>query len=342
MEIGSEFWDVPTIDKRYLLSGRTALDYILRDVRSERKLNHAILPSYCCHTMIEPFIRNGFQIRFYDVYFEKGKRLCADISDLRKDELFYHMSYFGCEQLQGMDLAEIRQHCACIIDDRTHSWLSDDATIDADYTYTSFRKWAGFYGIAEAGKRGGKFTVETGERGERYSQFRQKAMLMKQGYILNGTGDKQVFLEHYAKAEDLLIKKYVGYVPTEESIWQLMTADLACIKNQRRKNADILLEGLKDITGCELIFPERRTGDTPLFVPILILEKRNELRQYLINNQVYCPVHWPISECHKGISERAFDIYGKEMSLVCDQRYREKDMSRIVCLIKNYFISEGY
>ncbi len=36
MEIGSEFWDVPSQegDRKFLLSGRTALEYILRDILS--------------------------------------------------------------------------------------------------------------------------------------------------------------------------------------------------------------------------------------------------------------------------------------------------------------------
>ena len=62
MEIGSEFWKY---NKKYIseneelfLSGRTALDAIIKDILSEYRIESALLPSYCCHTMIEPFIRN--------------------------------------------------------------------------------------------------------------------------------------------------------------------------------------------------------------------------------------------------------------------------------------------
>lgn len=40
---------------------------------------------------------------------------------------------------------------------------------------------------------------------------------------------------------------------------------------------------------------------------------------------------------HQGLSGRAKDIYNKELSIICDQRYTENEMEFIVCLIRNYF-----
>ena len=64
-EIGSEFWKE---NKKYLnenerlfLSGRTALDAIIKDSKKEHIIKSALLPSYCCHTMIEPFLRNDIK-----------------------------------------------------------------------------------------------------------------------------------------------------------------------------------------------------------------------------------------------------------------------------------------
>lgn len=73
-EIGSEFWlgCTPSSSKEYsmrpyniyhsdlfnvveTLSGRTALEYIVEFLKAQGK-RIAYLPSYCCHTMIEPFL----------------------------------------------------------------------------------------------------------------------------------------------------------------------------------------------------------------------------------------------------------------------------------------------
>ena len=78
-EIGSEFWleevkdskdnifDYIKIgkDQKYFAFGRTALDYILRDINRTNGI--AYLPDYCCQSMIQPFIDNGYKIEYYKV-----------------------------------------------------------------------------------------------------------------------------------------------------------------------------------------------------------------------------------------------------------------------------------
>ena len=79
-----------------------------------------------------------------------------------------------------------------------------------------------------------------------------------------------------------------------------------------------------------------------MFVPVLVPDgKRNELRRHLINNEIYCPIHWPVSEYHMGGSHKLDDktenIYANELSLVCDQRYIEEDMNRMVDVIREFW-----
>ena len=105
------------------------------------------------------------------------------------------------------------------------------------------------------------------------------------------------------------------------------------MKSNRRSNATILMEAFKDW----LLFPELKDGNCPMFVPILVPErKRNELRQYLIENEIYCPVHWPLSSYHV-LEDRERFIYDNELSLVCDQRYDKNDMARIVEAINDFW-----
>lgn len=335
-EIGSEFWSVPSIDRRFLLSGRTALDFIIRDIVAQYGYKKALLPSFCCHTMIEPFLRNGFKIRFYDVYYHRLNGLCADIPEPEADEVFYLMKFFGFGCLCGLDINKIRNNWPLIVEDCTHSWMMANETA-ADYSYTSYRKWAGFYGIAEATKRAGSFIVNTFETNRAYYELRKESMDLKSSYILGREMDKSFFLDRYNAAETLLEKDYSGYSASEEAIQQLVAFDKEYVKKKRIENAKFLIEELKGIEGVHTMFDELKDGDVPLFVPVFVESARDELRRFLIDRKIYCPVHWPVSEFHSGISSKAKKIYEHELSLVCDQRYDLDNMKRIAETISEFF-----
>ena len=75
-EIGSEFWNVPVsgenntvfnYDMDWYISGRSALLAIIKDIGMQADVHTVSLPSWCCHTMIEPFIDEGIEVHFYPV-----------------------------------------------------------------------------------------------------------------------------------------------------------------------------------------------------------------------------------------------------------------------------------
>ena len=69
-EIGSEFIVAETntessfkIDNIHLFaSGRSALNAIIKDITSDGLKHSAYLPSYCCDSMLKPFIKNDAPI----------------------------------------------------------------------------------------------------------------------------------------------------------------------------------------------------------------------------------------------------------------------------------------
>ena len=77
-----------------------------------------------------------------------------------------------------------------------------------------------------------------------------------------------------------------------------------------------------------------KEDDAPLFVPILVsAKKRENLRKYLIEKNIYCPIHWPKTSLQIMHS----DLYDKEISLICDQRYTVSDMDYIADEIEKFF-----
>ncbi len=341
-EIGSEFWDIEPCynNTEFLLSGRTALDFIIQDIMKTKKIDSVMLPSYCCHTMIEPFLSNKIDVRFYDVYYDSNKGLCADIPKALENEAFYHITYFGFSHLSGLNFDEIRNDYSVIIDDRTHSCMSEQQNDACDYCFESYRKWAGFYAIAKASKTNGEFRVKSEKTNEKYVLMRKQAFELKKLYVEDGQGNKNDFLSLFEEAEGLLEKDYKGYLAPDACVRQLFAFDTKAVKRVRRNNAKVLISELKDVKGMRLVFDELQEIDTPLFVPILVEKDRDKLKRYLIENKIYCPVHWPLSKCHNGISERARKIYSEELSIVCDQRYDVEDMLRIAAIIKEFYKNE--
>lgn len=337
-EIGSEFWKEDPAGGQIIcfLSGRTALEFIIRDILKSQNVSSALLPSYCCYTMIEPFVRHGIRVRFYDVYFDKARGLCADFPDFRDNEVFYYMTYFGFRKLNGIDPVSIQKRYPIIINDRTQSWLSGESALNADYSFTSFRKWSGFSGIAAAQKHHGEFIIRPGRAyNERYVSLREQALALKREYMRTGEGDKCTFLSMFGEAESLLEMEYAGFRPSYRAVEDFLSTDWAKIKSRRRRNAKCLIDELRKCEGIDLIFDQLEDAEVPLFVPILVKKGRDQLRKHLINHQIYCPIHWPTTDLHR-LDEDTSYIYQHELSLICDQRYTEDDMLHMCEIIRSW------
>ena len=338
-EIGSEFWDASPCagETKYFLAGRTALDFIIRDILAGDKAERALLPSYCCETMIEPFIRNGIRVRFYDVYYHEEYGLKIELPEPEEKEIFYAMRYFGFDMRKGLEQEDIARKWKMKIEDRTHSWNAPPLFEDG-YDYVSYRKWAGLAGIASAAKKKEHFIIpQKNTVNKQYGRLRKAAFKAKKEFIESGQGKKETYLQMFRQAEEVLNKDYVGYMPDSETFQDFFNMDVQKIKRKRRENAAVLMDGLRKAGKLPPVYENLQNTDVPLFVPVLVPADRDALRAYLIENQIYCPVHWPLSPLHKKLSERAKRIYYQELSLPCDQRYEKDDMEKILCLIEKFY-----
>lgn len=327
-EIGSEFWDVPTTNQQnslfpestqWFLSGRSALQTIIKKLGGTRSIS---LPSWCCDSMIKPFIDAGYEVHFYPVYWREG--LVQEIN-LDSDVLFL-MDYFG----HTSEVPNIGDYKGIVIRDVTHSLFSFSYS-DADYYFGSLRKWCGVWTGGYAWTKDGCGLVEGKGDDFGYIPLRERAMNLKNSYIHGwGVTDKE-YLKIFDDAEDALER--VDIAPAHiRDIDLTKKLDVKFIKNRRRANAEVLRAAFSDW----LMFMKLSPTDTPMFVPVIIPDgKRDEMRRYLIRNEIYCPAHWPVSEYHKLDDKEQF-IYNNELSLVCDQRYTEEDMYRMVETIKAF------
>ena len=317
-EIGSEFHLVKPENGKGIIfprigslvfSGRTAIEEVLKQIPDTKT---ALLPSYCCDSMIEPFRRAGIIVKFYNVnYTNSLKFYISDTADV-----LLWCNYFGF-------ITEIPKYDGLIIEDITHSLFSDiSCHPQSDYLVASLRKWEPVYS-------GGYCSVnlELNKPPMDFIERRQLAMELKKKYLDSPEPEiKSIYLSLFRDNNLWLSKNYSSLSIDDFSRYYLGKIDFENQKKKRRDNANILYEGLKN--KVKFIFP-KETMDCPLFVPIIISSGRNEIRQKLIDNKIFCPIHWPHpnAKCES-------NLYEIELSLICDQRYSEDDMERIISVIK--------
>ena len=332
-EIDSWFWNVPTIEKenqffrgdiKWFQCGRHGLRTIAAELR-RREVKSIALPSWCCETMIMPFIKNGVSVNFYPVTVDAQGNFSQNLSNIQ-DWAMLVMDYFG---FQAGDAHVPADYHGIVVRDTTHRPFTGGYN-DAKYYVGSLRKWAGFW---TGGYAMGQFSIDCNaiQHNADYVEICKHAMELKEQYIDGKSDNKEEYLQQYAQSEESHDGRLV-YGATQRDIDCAKHLDVDLIFDRRRKNAQILIDGLKDI--C--VFKEIENIDCPLFVPIIVPDgRRDNLRQYLTANDIYCPVHWSISSFHNLTDEERF-VYENELSLVCDQRYNTDDMQRIVDVVKEF------
>ena len=326
-EIGSEFWNIPYSneknncfpkDARWFMSGRHALDYLLSDILKKYKIKKVAIPSWCCDSMIIPFLKKGLETCFYSVNFKDKKMIC-DYSTVDNADLTLLIDYFG--YTSQINIGEPK---GILIRDLTHSIFSRKYN-DADYYFGSLRKWAGFY-TGGFGFKNGHWIEKNYKCNVDYDYIRARmsAMNDKKKFVMGETNSKD-YLMDFSNAEEMLDNaKACG--SCNRDIEFARKIDFEFIKLQRKENAKVLLGALSEFA----IFTEINEFDCPLFFPIILPQKeRDRLKSELIKLKIYCPIHWPLSKWHK-IREEDKKIYNNELSIVCDQRYNSKDMHYII------------
>ena len=338
-EIGSEFWkEADRVDDRHmelkdgdralLLSGRGAIEFMIQDMKKEGTFQSILLPLYCCDSMIEPFQRNGVKVEFYQVGQDHLEYRFPNTCDA-----VLVIDYFGYKNKGMEEIAEKEKKAGkTIIYDATHK-INGHPEIEryADYFFCSYRKW--FYcNYAVLRKYKGKFAVPKPVLYfKEYCSLREKAASLKALYMKGMDIDKKEFLHLFERAEKMLEENDKGYVGEE------ILPDLDKMLAKRRENAAYLIEKLKGLPEIRVWSATLEENDAPLFVPIMVQAGiRDKLRKHLIENNIFCPVHWPVSPLH-AMGDMSNDLFQVELSLICDQRYCLEDMEKEFQVIKSFY-----
>ncbi len=342
MEIGSEFewssigdfrdtldWLPKGKDNTFTFSGRTAIDVVLKNIN---KKSYALVPSYCCDSMLVPFRDLGIKYDFYNVKRgEEGICIELDQKSLMESDILLLCNYFGYKVDFPKDIIiRFQNQGGIVIEDITHSLLSHSSYHHySDFLVASLRKWGNLLDGGYCCSRTQNLLYKPRKTPPKeFIEKKTLAMKQKAAYLANDKGEKGTFLNLFRQCNQFLANNYRDYTITEVSYEMLHTWNINDIRKQRINNAKTLYNSFHSIKNIKPLF-NYSLIECPLFVPIVVLKgNRDALKNKLIDNNIYCPVHWPKPEIKCGA-----DLYDKEISLICDQRYSEKDMEKIIRIL---------
>lgn len=339
MEIGSEFQYETNADGEgimlpeqvkdyaFVFSGRTAIETILKNEPNIRK---AMLPSYCCDSMVEPFRKADIDVCFFSVKYDAGLQIQLNIPE--DVDCLLWCNYFGYKN-DMPDMSKFTERGGIVIEDITHSFFSiKQYHSQSDYLVASIRKWVPLLcgGYCASLKRKLQY-IPIMQPSDEFLQKKRSAMIFKREYLLgNKKIDKNDFLNKFFSSNRWIAENYSNLSIDPQSERFIETMDFTRVRKKRIRNAKILHKDLIKNQEIQILFDEKQM-DCPLFVPILVKKRQRDLiRKRLIDNQIYCPIHWP-----KPDMDCDSNLYDCELSLICDQRYGDEDMKKIVTVLLN-------
>ena len=302
-------------DALRLNAGRYALEYILK----ARGYHKVYLPYYICDSVLQPFDRMGVKYEFYHIneQLEPAEKLTP-----LDDEAVLYVNYFGLKNR----LADVFCHAhRNTILDYTQAFYSekgnryDDTNIQCD-TFYSCRK---YFGVPD----GAYLYTDC---------FLDEELLQDESFERMGFLTKRIDRspqEGYADfhANDKMLAS-VGMKQMSRLTESMMKGvDYTSKANKRIHNFQVLDKELRDSNRFKWDMDD---GTVPLVYPYYMEDGAN-LRQKLIDNQVFCARYWPnvLEWCQP--TDWEYQLAENLVCLPIDQRYDEKDMERIISLLNN-------
>lgn len=328
MNVQNNLFSFRKKDEVFTFSGRTAIETILKNVRFVKK---ALLPSYCCQAMIEPFKKAQIQLDFYDVYYDDD--LIIKMKTFEGVDLILWCNYFGFTN-NIPDFHGFVSRGGILVEDITHSLLSKKQYHnDSCYVIASLRKWFPLISGGYCSSMYNDFKEKPSyEVPDFFIESKKEAMIEKSKYLENGSKIiKESYLKKFSDLNSWLANNYSNMKIDYISEKIINNIDINYIFNKRRTNAKLIYKYLNSIENIKPLFDEYHM-DCPLFVPIIFEDKkkRDLVRNELIKEKIYCPIHWP-----KPHDQCQSNLYDLELSLVCDQRYDKNDIERMMKILEN-------
>jgi dTDP-4-amino-4,6-dideoxygalactose transaminase len=323
-------------------SGRSALHEILANEQLKKK--KFLIPSYTCMSVIQPFLNNNIEFDFYKI----NQDLKIDLNEIhdgldsKNFDVLLLIDYFGFTPPKSI-IELLKNQNILIIEDVSHMSflpiLLDKYDPYGDIVYGSLRK---ILPVSDGGfiLKSDEFTFNVYEKQfAQHALYKAGSLILKELYLLSRIKNieyENLYLSLSKFSEKLLDSSdshNIGVSPLTFNILNSINYEQIYLK--RRANYTYLEKLLcerKEIEGL-LVNPilQLDTHIMPYLLPLKIENKRDYIRQKLIESDIFTPIIWDIGESkYTKQFSASLELCNQILCLPIDQRYNMNDMEIIV------------
>jgi len=305
-------------------TGRSALYYILLDLKQNRNISKVLLPDYLCSSVVIAAEKAEVEVVFYPLNdkLELDEKGFANL--YTEDSAVLIINYFGLQNIQSqVSYVRSLNKDAVIIEDDVQAYyeFANDLS-GVDYKFTSLRKT---FPCPDGGLVKTSNPLPVIDSTNKFHQYKLAGSILK-SLRKPEYYDDEVYLTMFEKGESM-IDDDIASGMSNMAVDIITKTDTERLAYIRRRNAKYICDGLQSL-GIQTIIPVPE-DKTPLFVPIY-LDDRNKVRKYMFQHNCFCPVHWPLEGMNV---KKGAEMAEHELSIIVDQRYTNEDMEYILDLI---------
>ena len=314
----------------FLSGGQSAIRFILKDIDIKNN-EYILIPSYLCPTILYNFEELGVKYKIYQI----NSDLSIDLEDvynkIHKNNIkaMFFINYFGFYHNKKtlLCLGKLKNQGIILIEDSVQMlWFKKEDFI-GDYVFNSYRKFLPIDGAIILCKKIKNYDFID----DKYNSIIKIARYKKTLFNKFKIGNETEFLNLYEKAEQEYYKRKKIIGMDNESKKLLSMIDYNFILKKRLENYCYLYDRLKENNKIKILYSKYSiTNNCILGMPILI-ENRDSIRKKLREFNIYCPVHWNLSN-EKWINEydNSKDLSERILTIPISERNTIDDMERIV------------
>lgn len=300
-----------------------------------------LIPAYTCDTVYNPFLKLGWQCKFYSVTADLKidcESLILNFEKYRPAMLIVHPYYgMGLTDYEKNVLKKLKNKGLVLIIDNTQCIFSEERLEYVDYYVGSYRKWFPIPDGAFLENNSSLLKLSSPSiENDIFVDLQKTAMYLRGLYFKTGdlflkdmsrklNGWANLYAEDYNKSHIISQFSYrlLHSQETKANISKRFANYSYLLRNMKSNNVDIVC---RDIS---------RLSSAPLYFAIYTSD-RERLQKRLAEDQVYAPILWPITNSEVLINTTIKKIYERILAIPIDQRYGEEDMKKVISIINQY------
>lgn len=256
-----------------------------------------------------------------------------------RDDIVVAVNYFGVRGEKAWKQWRCSNDCI-LLEDHTHApvcaWAFEST---ADYVFSSLRKSLPITdGAICWSPRGLPLPLPSAKINLSAIELKFTAMLEKADFLRGDCipDSKGHYRELYASGDHAL--ELGADSPISDRALQFVASGVPRKWGQvRESNVRHFFSFLDESPHVRPLFRDWPRNSTPFGAVLVFYSRsdRDECREYLERNNVFCPVHWATEA-----SVVALDLSGRMLTVPADQRYSPDDMAKVAVIVNRWIFSK--